>query len=274
MNNTVLSLILKIIITVILLSSYTIADVGDPDPYGIEDTLILFPYIDWDNNTVELEIYCFTDATINGSSIGFTWAYSTADLTMDSAVAAPLLNPVTIKWFYDDDNIATTNANKRFLLNTLDFGSGIPGNASDRRLWATYYFSLNWVIDDVVKFDTLTWNGSSVNLYSITSGSYSILVDGAVSDSTSMNINPRILNFDAVEECSNPSSKSFTITTEADSIPFMLSNNESWLTVTADRYYTPASIECNIDISSLQSDNYSDIITISSTESANSPQHV
>ena len=90
---------------ILIVYGTTSADIGDPDPDGIVDTLDLVVTVDWDNNKVIAEAYHFTDYAINGSSIGFTWANSTAELHMDSAVITPLLYPLTIKQLYDNNNI-------------------------------------------------------------------------------------------------------------------------------------------------------------------------
>ncbi len=144
----------------------------DPDPDGIVDTMDLVVTVDWDNDKVVAEAYCFTDFTIVGSGIGFSWGASTAELVMDSAVGTPLFNAVTIAALFEDDDINVTNANKRFVLGTLDFGTGIPGDAGGRRLWATYYFTItSRVADDCVIIDTMNFNSASNNLYSNDNGS-------------------------------------------------------------------------------------------------------
>jgi len=165
--------ILTMSLLVILLAGGVYAT--DPDTEGIVDTMDLVVTVDWIENTVVAEAYCFTDATILGSGIGFSWAASTAELVMDSAVGTPLFTAVTIPALYEDDLLATTNANQRFLLGTLDFGSGITGDAGGRRLWATYYFTItNWENDDCVRIDTLTFNSASNNLWIIATGDYYI----------------------------------------------------------------------------------------------------
>ena len=168
--------ILLISLLVMLMAGGTVfANEGDPDPDGIVDTLDLVVTVDWTNNKVIAEVYCFTDIAIVGSTIGFSWNSSTADLVMDSAIGSALMTPLTIKTYYEDDNIATTNANKRFALATVDFGDGVPGDAGGRRLWVTYYFTMTWSQFDCVIIDTLNWSGGSTNLYNNSNNStYSI----------------------------------------------------------------------------------------------------
>ena len=172
-------ILLLSLMVMLLVGGTTFAGVGDPDPTGIEDTLDLVVTIDWGNNTVEAEAYCFTDDLVSGSTVGFSWGNSTATLVMDSAVPTALMTTGygalgTFIFLYEGNSIATTNANERFSLGGFTFGSGIPGEAN-RRLWATYYFTMTWTTDDCVIFDTLTYDGGSTNLYTVAAGGYSIL---------------------------------------------------------------------------------------------------
>lgn len=176
-------ILLMSLLVMLFVGGTAMADGFGPDPDGIVDTLDLFVTVDWINNKVVAEVYCFTDFAIIGSSIGFTWGGSTATLVMDSATTSPLLELVTLKFLYEDDNITTTNTNKRFVLATTDFGAGVPGDASGRRLWATYYFSMTWVTNDCVVFDTLQWSAASTNLYVNSNGtSYIIEFAGGFSE--------------------------------------------------------------------------------------------
>jgi hypothetical protein len=160
------------IMLVIVITRTTSAGIGDPDPWGIVDTVALEMSVDWSNNQVVVEVYCFTDYDIFGSTIGFTWGNSTVDLIMDSAVATDLLTDVSDygPFFYESDSILTTNTNERFILGTLSIASGIPGDATGRRLWASYYFTIDWEPYDCVIIDTLTFSGSSTFLYDIGDG--------------------------------------------------------------------------------------------------------
>jgi len=161
----------KLLITILVMlmvGSTAFAGESDPDTVGVVDTLDLVVSVDWGANTVTAELYCYTDYEITGNTIGFTWANSTAELTMTSASTAPLLDPITLKFLYEDNLIATTNANKRFLLGTTAFTGGVPGDDSGRRLWATYNFDMTWSSTDCVRFDTLKFSGSSQNLFTTT----------------------------------------------------------------------------------------------------------
>ena len=150
--------IFQIIIILFCLSQAGFADIGDPDPDGIEDTVALVYTIDWDLNKIEAEVYCFTDYDITLALIGFTWGSSTSDLVMDSAKPAPLMDSMYYKILYENGNIDIANNNRRFLLFTQFLDNDfIPGDASQRRLWATYYFTMDGSPSDVVSFDTLTY---------------------------------------------------------------------------------------------------------------------
>ena len=73
-----------------------------------------------------------------------------------------------------DNSISTTNANQRFNFSGVSWGSalGIPGDATGRRLFATYFFSLvekTGFSNDSVTFDTVSWAGH-VLLFSYSDG--------------------------------------------------------------------------------------------------------
>jgi len=263
-------------IVLLLLFVAASADVGDPDTTGIVDTLDLVVTVDWDNNIVIAEVYCFTDDTIKGSSIGFNWGNSTASLTMDSAKTSSLLDPVTLKWLYEDDNIATTNINERFLLGMVDFGPGVPPDASGRRLWASYYFTMLWGADDWVRFDTLTWDGGSTNIWTIPEDiTYSIYFASATSEIFSdMSIDSHFLNFNGVENCSNPPKQFFTINSNNNPLPFTLSYSASWLTLSPTDSNTPAFVDCYINHTDLTVGTYVDTVVIDCEGAWNSPQYV
>ncbi len=166
---------LIITLSIILLACGSIyPGVGDPDPNGIEDTIALVTTVDWQNNSVITELYCFTDYNIVGASSGFTWQHSTASLTMDSAVATPLaLDSSELGvYLYENDDITITNTTERFIFAMASLGDGLPGETNGRRLWATYYFSMNWDAGDCVIFDTLTYSNGSYVVFSLTGGSY------------------------------------------------------------------------------------------------------
>lgn len=192
-------ILLMSLLVMLFVGGATFAVEGDPDIYGIVDTLALVPNIDWINNTVELEVYCFTDVTMSGSSIGFTWGNSTADLTMDSAIAEALVTDAYTAgtFLFEDNDINVTNTNSRFLLGGLGFGAGIAGDDGGRRLWATYYFTMTHVLTDCVIFDTLKYSGASANLYNCISGDYSILFAGEVNQCDPTDVNS---SFDALPE--------------------------------------------------------------------------
>ncbi len=143
------------------------------DPYLIPDTLAIQVTVDTTTvpATVVVEVYAFSDSLLAGASAGFSWLNSSVDLTLDTAYASQLLTDGfgIGPFFYEDNSKATSNANKRFLIGGAQlFTPGIPGDASGRRLWATYEFSFTtWTDGDSIVVDTMQFNAGSGYAFSI-----------------------------------------------------------------------------------------------------------
>jgi len=157
------SKLLLLAIAVVLFAG-TSAFAQDPN---LPDTVDFVLNVDTTAGTMEMEVWVFNDELVVGSTFGFTWANSPGtNLTLDSAVATQLIDDgYDIIFFYEDDNLATSNANMRALFGgALFISPGIPADASGRRLWATYYFSMpqpwNGAVDGI-EIDTLRFSGGS-----------------------------------------------------------------------------------------------------------------
>jgi hypothetical protein len=93
---------------------------------------------------VQMDLYVRNSQTVVGASMGFSW--DDPNLQLDSVVATPLVDTAFDygPYFYEQDNLDTTNANRRCLFGVSRYSQslpGIPGNAGLRRLWASYYFT-------------------------------------------------------------------------------------------------------------------------------------
>lgn len=136
------------------------------------DTIAIVLDVDTTEMLVKAELYLYSDYNLISGSVGFSWIHSTADMLMDSVILEPLVTDNMHLYFtYEDDDINITNTNKRFLFSCLLFNDtkpGIPGDPNGRRLWATYYFTLqSWsgMNVDSIQIDTLTYNGSTTYLF-------------------------------------------------------------------------------------------------------------
>jgi len=159
-------------ILVCLLSTDLFAQCDDPLDSGECDTIAIILDVDTTQMMVKAELYLYTDYNIISGTVGFTWIHSSADILMDSVVIEPLVTDnFHIFFTYDNNDINLTNTNKRFLFGGLitdDSKTGVPGDPTDRRLWATYYFTLqSWggMNVDLIQIDTLTFGGSSVYVF-------------------------------------------------------------------------------------------------------------
>lgn len=120
--------------------------------------------------SVALELYVFSDSLIRAMTMGFSW--DNPDLQMDSAVASPeilqafdLPSPPA---FFEGGLLAITNFNHRFKFGAQSLDStGLIGDGSGFRLWATYYFTLSqWSPTDSIIVDTNEFN-STVKFLSV-----------------------------------------------------------------------------------------------------------
>ncbi len=157
------SKLLLLAIAVVLFAG-TSAFAQDPN---LPDTVDFVLNVDTTAGTMEMEVWVFNDELVVGSTFGFTWANSPGNnLQLDSAVATTLVDDAyDITFFYENDDIATSNANMRALFGgALFISPGIAADASGRRLWVTYYFSMpqawNGAVDGI-EIDTLRFSGGS-----------------------------------------------------------------------------------------------------------------
>ena len=110
--------------------------VVEGDNMVIEEDLI-------DDNHLRMDLMVFNSRPLLGASIGFGW--DDPNVVLDSAVATELVTTAFDQGphFFEDDNIATANANRRCLFSAAKYGSGtgLAADTLNNRLWASYYFS-------------------------------------------------------------------------------------------------------------------------------------
>jgi len=165
----------RVMLSVLWFFGIAATHVAAQDP-GIPDTVAMVVSVCPDANAgqlnVQLNLWVYSDSLIVAATAGFTWDESRfpANLQMDSAVGSQLLiDAFSIgPFYYEDDDIAITNANHRFLIGGARvMGDGLLGDPSGRRLWASYYFTLSsWDESDWIVIDTLWFNvGSQWRFY-------------------------------------------------------------------------------------------------------------
>ncbi|MEW5994212.1 MAG: Ig-like domain-containing protein, partial [Candidatus Zixiibacteriota bacterium] len=270
------------------------AQAQDPNDPGIPDTIALVlaqgPDASLGQMNVQLDIYVYSDEAIVGGSSGYTW--DNANLQMDSAFTSPL---VTAGWdlvraVYEQsqncsaDPNCLTNQNQRFPLGgAAIFSGGIPADASGRRLWASYFFTLSsWTVNDSIVFDTLTFDQSSIWIFSaagqivfqpIFEGPL-VVYDPNRPAGANLVVTPDSLNFSAVQGGANPPAQPVLINSDGDPLDFSLTNTQTWLAYSDTSGVTDQVVNVSVDISGLPAGTYVDTIVVSSTSALNSPQLV
>ncbi len=141
------------------------------DPFGVTDTVALVADacpVAGGSNQLVLELWVYNDEIISNARLGFSW--DNARLHLDSAVATPfaIAGFDLARFFYENANLETSNANDRFLFDgeTL-FSPGVPAQTA-RQHWVTYYFTAtDWTGSDMVTFDTLTYSAQTGHLLTV-----------------------------------------------------------------------------------------------------------
>ncbi|MEE8404275.1 MAG: hypothetical protein V3S17_02670, partial [candidate division Zixibacteria bacterium] len=221
-----------IVFMILLLLFAAGAQAQDP---GIADTVelvvTLSPDAEANQLKLQLELWVFNDEELTAANMGFSW--DNQNLTLDSAIASALtddgfgIGP----FFYEDNSIAITNANQRFLFGGIAIFPLFPADSSTRRLWGSYYFTLsNWNPEDSVVIDTLTFSdGTTYKFVTIGNASYPAFWPGLeIAHDTSYNPPSNLvleldsLHFDAVEGESGPPGQAFWIYSDESPLDFTL----------------------------------------------------
>ncbi len=209
-------LIAIILVLICFLTPNLLAQCDDVLDNGNCDTIALVLDVDTTQMLVTAELYLYSDYTIVSGTVGFTWIHSTADMLIDSVVYAPLVTDnFDIYFAFEEDDINLTNTNKRFLFGSGIFGdikTGIPGDPTNRRLWATYYFTLqSWSGMDIdsIQIDTVFYNSATVYLFvegtiEVPQNHFKNIWDGTYSSATDLDADSIIDYFDNCRFSYNP----------------------------------------------------------------------
>ncbi len=253
---------------------------------GIVDTIALIATLTPDAQAnqlkLKLELWVFNDEPLTSVGMGFSW--DNTSLRLDSVVGTPLtISGFPIgPFFYEDGNLALTNANKRFLFGGVATSTLFSGSAAGRRLWASYYLTLSsWATTDVINLDTLTFNDASAYLFvpesqtpffPIWAGGLTIIDPNAPVD---LLLSKDSLHFNSVQGGPAPPFQEFTITSSGGAaVAFTLSENAPWLLVSPVSASTPRTIRLDINNTGQVAGSYIDTIEVNSASASNTPLHV
>lgn len=134
------------------LSQLTSNDMETPDTLALGITALSTNH---SKAMVIIEAWVYSDETILSFTAGFKW--NDPEMHLDSARPSALFPPSDYSlFFYKNDQIDSSNRNQTFVLGGISFSSGLAGDSFTRRLWATYYFTIeNWEEGDSVRIDIL-----------------------------------------------------------------------------------------------------------------------
>ncbi|MCH9024441.1 MAG: BACON domain-containing protein, partial [candidate division Zixibacteria bacterium] len=273
-----------LIVSIILLGLFAVG-VQAQDP-GIPDTVELIVTVSPDAQAnqlnVLLEVWVFNDEELIAANMGFSW--DNPNLTLDSAIASALTDDgfQIGPFFYEDNSIAITNANQRFLFGGVAISPLFSADSSGRRLWASYYFTLSsWNETDQINIDTLEFNdastfqfvrGDQIPFIPDWFGGLTIIDPNAPSDIV---LSKDSLSFSSIEGGPSPAFQEFDISSSSgEIIDFSLSENAPWLIVTPISGNTPRTIRVTINNIGLTAGNYAETIIVNSAAAANTPLEV
>jgi hypothetical protein len=230
----------------------------------------------------QLDLYVFNDSNhVEGATVGFSW--DNPNMQMDSANAAQIVldNFEIGPFLYEGDDIAITNANQRFLFGAAKmFGSGMPPDPN-RRLWASYYFTLSdWQATDSIVVDTLTFSTSTTykfvggegvgDYYPVWTGP-AIHTDTAYVPPVNLEVVPDSFGFFGTVGDSDPAGQQIDIASSGDPVDFDVTNNIPWVTVNPITGTTPQTGLVTVDIEGLGAGTYIDSFMVEAPDAENSP---
>jgi len=258
-----------------------------PDPTGVQDTVALVASVEpvpgAATSQLVVDLWVYNDEALSGATAGFTW--DNPKIQMDSAVGQPTLVAGfdLARFYFENNDISLTNANQRFLIGGASlFSGGITADASTRRLWAKYYFTVtDWTDQDAVTFDTLTFNSGSAwlfvnpptNLNFLPTWNGAITVGNQVIPS-SLALSVTSLTYNATQGGANPANQTFDVTSSNDPLEFTAAKTQPWLTVDPTGGTTPQTVTASVDITGMTAGTYYDTVTVDAAAADNSPQTV
>jgi hypothetical protein len=260
----------------------------DPNDLGAADSVDMVftvtPCASTNQLQIQLDLYVFNDSnTISGVSMGFSW--DNPNLQMDSARPSQLTQDAFDlgTFFYEDDDINLTNANRRFLFGGARlFSAGLQG-APTRQLWASYYFTLSgWNVNDSIVIDSLSFNAGSVWLFVVDEGGDyvpywlgpKVQHDCDWTQPSNLIVAPDSLFFSAIQGGSNPPTQSFLVDSDGDPLDFNIVENIGWAIPSPVQGTTPQNVNVLINITALPVGTYVDSFSVEAAGAANSPQYV
>ena len=260
---------------------------SDPDDLDQPDTVDLvftvLPDFTTGQLNLEAELWVVNDSnSLVASSVGFAW--DNPNLQMDSAVATQLVTDAFDLgvFLYQDNNLAVTNANQQFLFGSASlFGALLPDD--NRRLWATYYFTLSdWDSCDSIVIDTLQFNaGTEYSLVGEGQLTYRPVWTGAerhrdtsCAAPANLLIAPDSLHFEGVEGGASPTPQTFSINSDNVALDFTLVESIPWIVPSPTLGTTPTTVNLIPNSVGLSAGSYIDSIRVNSPGAANSPQYV
>ena len=273
------------ILALAIAGSAMATDPGAPDTVAM--VFSVAPDLTTGEMNAQLDLWVFCDSNlVKGATMAWDW--SNPNMQMDSAKGYPIVtNNFGIgPFFYEDNNIAVTNAHKRFLFGgAVMFGQGIPGNPT-RQLWASYYFTLSaWNECDSIVIDTTSWSTSTIWKFVGSTGGPTfdyfpywggplVHVDTACQPPINLVVLPDSLYFQAQQGGSNPPGQNFQITTSGAPVSFNVIDNIPWAIVNPITGTTPQTGLVTVNIGSLVAGTYVDSAAVTSAQAANSPQYL
>lgn len=157
------------IMTIFVPISYAVAQ-----DHGAPDTLYLLPSeleAGGNDSSFTLEAWLFNDSDgVVQLQLGFEWESEL--ITLDSVRPSPMALAIyTQAAFYDGDIITSNFKNRAALVIICNFlGTPLP-LGPDRKLLATYYFSVSdWTKNSQIIIDSLSWDDSTELLFVTESG--------------------------------------------------------------------------------------------------------
>jgi len=253
---------------------------------GIIDTVSLIATVTPDAQAsqlmLKLELWVFNDERLTAANMGFAW--DNPNLVLDSAVGSALtISGFPIgPFFYEENDIAISNANNRCIFGGVAVSPLFTANAAGRRLWASYYFTLSsWQNTDEINIDTLFFNDASIFQFvpasqvpfvPVWTGGLHIIDPNAPSN---LILSQDSLHFNTIQGGAAPPFQEFTITSSSGKIvPFTLAENSPWLLVFPISASTPRTIRVDINNIGTVVGNYIDTIAVNSNSAANTPLEV
>ncbi len=260
-----------------------------PDDRGAADTLDMIISVRPDATTNQLQlqadIWVFNDSNnLVGLSSGFSWDNPNAQLDSAKLSPAAAAGFDFLKFFYDGNNIDSTNAHQRFLISVARLsGPGMPMSTVKRK-WASYYFTLSeWNVTDSVILDQYTWNAGTRLSFIGDDLDYGYeaywtgkkrVSDTAYVVPSNLVLSEDTLYFSCIEGGANPSSQTFEINSDADPLDFSLIEDSPWLLKSPSLGTTPTTINVSINNFGLVQGTYMDTIAVDAPQAANSPQYL